>query len=293
MYALGNAFDVVTRYVFRLPNYVSAFGVRHGLRLLLEIETRMRHNGRRKSVFHVPGYPPITLRDSVSDRSTFWQCLVTRQYRIDTMEQNHDVLRRYRAILNSGKRPLIIDAGANIGLSALFFGKILPDAKVYCIEPEQENLSILRENTARLGSAVEVFPGAVWDTDEPLNILDPEAGSSAMQVVAGAEPVGPSVPVHTIAQLLLHDPKTEPFIIKLDIEGAQEFLFRSNTGWIDRFSLIILELDDWQFPWRGTSRAFFRALSDFDFDYVIRGESIFCFRHASAEPMAPSRAEGR
>lgn len=276
---MRGAIDLLKRFVFRLPNYVSAFGLWHGVRLMLRLEPGMVHNGTKRTAFDVPGYPPIVLRNSVSDRSIFWQCLVTRQYRLDQTPHGTEIADRYHRLVSANRPPLIIDAGANIGLSALFFHRLFPQARILCIEPDADNLDLLRTNTAPLGDRVEVLQGAVWDRQEQLRILDPAAGSSAIEVSTSTAARGNTVTVHTIDELLARHPGHKPFIIKLDIEGAQEFLFRSNTAWIDRFDLIILELDDWQFPWRGTGRSFFRAIAPYDVDYVIRGESLFCFRH--------------
>ena len=44
---------------------------------------------------------------------------------------------------------VIIDAGANIGTSSIFFAKKYPDAKVFAIEPEQGNYDILQKNTKK------------------------------------------------------------------------------------------------------------------------------------------------
>jgi FkbM family methyltransferase len=189
---------LLKRYVFKLPNYVRTFRLAPGLRLLLQVETGMVHNGRKVKRFSVPGYPPVTLRNSVSDRATFWQCIVTRQYRLDGIQQASAIDRRYTDILSRGKRPLIIDAGANIGLSTLFFSRIYPKARIICVEPERNNLELLAANTASLGDAVHIAAGAVWDTDEPLAIRDPRAGSSEMQVVGSNNARGQQVPVHTI-----------------------------------------------------------------------------------------------
>ena len=78
------------------------------------------------------------------------------------------------------------------------------------------------------------------------------------------------------------------FIVKIDIEGAQKHLFSSNTNWIEHTHLIMLELDDWLLPWQGTSRTFFSALSAYPFDYLIRGEAIFCFRDFEADFSNPA-----
>ena len=74
-----------------------------------------------------------------------------------------------------------------------------------------------------------------------------------------------------------------PLIVKIDIEGAQAQLFSANTEWVARTRLISLELDDWLMPWQGTSRSFFSCISRYPFDYLIHGESIFCFRDFLAD----------
>jgi len=45
-----------------------------------------------------------------------------------------------------GTPKLIIDAGANIGISALYFAQRFPDAKIYAIEPEEGNFELLKKN---------------------------------------------------------------------------------------------------------------------------------------------------
>ena len=79
----------------------------------------------------------------------------------------------------------------------------------------------------------------------------------------------------------------EALIVKLDIEGSQKALFSSNTGWVGRSQLIILELDDWLLPWEGTSRPFFSCLSRYAFDYLMRGGNIFCFQVAAGLTTTP------
>mgnify|MGYP000930999581 CR=1 FL=1 len=87
-----------------------------------------------------------------------------------------------------------------------------------------------------------------------------------------------AIPAYTIDDLCALGGTTDPLIVKLDIEGAQAQLFASNTDWVGRTALITLELDDWLMPWQGTSRNFFSCLSRYPFDYLLGGESIFCFR---------------
>jgi hypothetical protein len=68
-------------------------------------------------------------------------------------------------------------------------------------------------------------------------------------------------------------------IVKVDIEGGEEALFRSNIDWLDRTDLLIAETHDWLFPGQGTSRTLFSAIAGRNFEVIQKGEFIsFFFR---------------
>lgn len=54
--------------------------------------------------------------------------------------------RAYSAILSRGRRPVIVNGGGYIGLSAIWFARAWPEAKVVSIEPDPANLELLRGN---------------------------------------------------------------------------------------------------------------------------------------------------
>lgn len=51
--------------------------------------------------------------------------------------------RLYQEILDSGRQPLIIDCGANIGCSALWFSARYPKSHIFAIEPAPDNLGVV------------------------------------------------------------------------------------------------------------------------------------------------------
>ena len=55
----------------------------------------------------------------------------------------------------------VLDVGANIGVSALYFLTRRPDAVVHCFEPHPDNLPVLRANVAPFADRVVVHPYAV------------------------------------------------------------------------------------------------------------------------------------
>jgi len=66
-----------------------------------------------------------------------------------------------------------------------------------------------------------------------------------------------------------------PFIAKIDIEGAEEELFSADTGWVDEFPLLIIELHDGLIPTSASSRNFLRCMAERDRDFVYWGENVF------------------
>lgn len=264
----------------RLPNYVRRFGVLDGLRLLFSIES-----GRNSvspdviEAVRVPGFThELSLRRQQGDRAAFWQCIVRRQYDISGFAQTQRLIAEYEALLSEGAEPLVIDGGANIGFATLSMATAFPRAKFIAVEPDADNAAVLERNLRPMGDRAQVLEGALWNESAHLRISNPNAGSSAFRVEVDSDPGSDKIRAYTIDEICVLGGFQSLFIVKLDIEGAQAALFRSGTDWVARAHLIMLELDDWLLPWQGTSRAFFSCLSRYPFDYVISGETIFCFR---------------
>ena len=64
----------------------------------------------------------------------------------------------------------IVDVGANVGASALFFHRAYPQARVVCFEPSPTNLSFLRQNTAQVPQ-VQVVGCGLHDHDERVKLF--------------------------------------------------------------------------------------------------------------------------
>lgn len=264
--------------VSKVPNYVRRFGPVDGLRLLAKIERRLPPRANQVCAIRVPGYPnELALRPQTSDHATFWQCLVRFQYDISGFPQASRLMETYRDLLRRGVRPLIVDCGANVGLASVWFATSFPEALIYAIEPDEHNVGLLRRNTATFGDRVQILKGAVWSEAGMVRITNPGAGSAAFRVDDCDATSETSIRAYSIDEICALAGNAEPFIVKIDIEGAQGRLFSANTDWVGRTSLIALELDDWQLPWQGTSRNFFSCVSRYPFDYLIRGETLFCF----------------
>lgn len=271
--------NLLKRRISWAPQFVRQFGLSKGLGLLFSIERNFSPVSESIRRYDVPGYDqPFFLRDTVADHATFKQCLVMQQYDFRKFPQSDRLFRDYRAALARGEVPLLIDCGGNVGLATRWFARIFPEARIVVVEPDEQNFKILTMNTEHLGDRVIRLKGGIWNTSARLKITNPDAGSAAFRVKELDLSDSEGLRAYTINEICDMQGAGAPFIVKLDIEGAQSTLFRSNTDWVPRSHLITLELDDWLMPWQGTSRPFFSCMSRYPFEYLFRDESIFCFR---------------
>jgi len=264
----------------KIPNYLSVFGFYNGIKLFLNIEKPVTSDSNQCMTIKVPGFDaPVTLRSTISDHSAFWICLVAEQYNVSRFPSHasrlYDV---YKKMLHEGQQPLIIDAGANIGMSALWFAKQYPKARIFAIEPDRDNYELLLKNTQSLNGRIKPFFGGIWPRDARLSIENRNAGAQHYQTSELETEMDGALNSITVEKILSQVGTETIFIAKIDIEGSQKALFEENTLWVENTNLIILELDDWLFPWAGTSRPFFSCVSKYRFDYLLNGENIFCFQ---------------
>lgn len=222
---------------------------------------------------HLKGFQaPIWLRANSSDIETFLQVFAEGQYDFARFPQQRKVWDDYRAALGRGETPLIVDCGANIGLSALWFANLFPKARVVAVEPAADNIDLMRRNLAAYPNT-EIVAGGVWDKQTQLSIVDRSVMPWAYQVDQASGERG-GVQSHTIGDIAGDKPI---LVMKIDIEGSEAALFRSNTEWLDRTGLLIIELHDEKLPGRKTSRNFFQRIAKKDFEFAISGENALFF----------------
>jgi len=117
------------------------------------------------------------------------------------------------------RQPLIIDCGANIGLSVIFFKKLFPESTVVAFEPDPELFGLLRKNVAQLqGGKVELHNKAIWKEDANLQFKREGGFSGRIPKFAGDEKAGL---VNVEAVRLSTFLKQPVDFLKIDIEGAE------------------------------------------------------------------------
>jgi FkbM family methyltransferase len=115
------------------------------------------------------------------------------------------------------KDPLIIDCGANIGLSVFFFKRYYPKSRIIAFEPDPNIFKVLETNVKELNlSNVELHQKAIWTENGSLS-FQIEGGFSGRIPKEGDVANIISVPSIRLNDLL--EQKVD--FLKIDIEGAE------------------------------------------------------------------------
>lgn len=222
----------------------------------------------------VHGVGRLHLRPRSSDIWIAREIFGRKEYDVSHLPHAEILRAKYRQALAEGHTPLIIDAGANIGLAAVWFSKIFPEAKIVSVEPDPANAEMCRANTAHLKN-VEVVEAAIGATPGRVALEDPKHAAAAIRTVR-QEAAG--VPVTTIQDICAARPAARLFMVKVDIEGFESDLFAANTDWLDDIEALYVEPHDWMLARQYSSRALQQALAPRGFEMIILGENILYVR---------------
>jgi|GEM_PF-543424 FkbM family methyltransferase len=158
----------------------------------------------------------------------------------------------------------VIDAGANIGYTAVLFASWWPQSTIISIEPDRENYELVLRNT-RAYPNIHVVQAALWNKEAELSI---EAGqedgfvvreSAGRKLKAENRAKGISLP-----KLLKRFGKSRIDFLKLNVEGSEKEIFSEGyESWLPETRAMLVELHDGKNP--GCSSAVFSAVQHFRF----------------------------
>lgn len=243
--ARRNRAYVLSNVLKRIRKFQKRFGYSRGLLLWFRLRQHVRKQQGAFHVVQVPGLPhPIALRAMTSDVEVFHQIFVDGELEFDL----HMLPSR------------IIDAGANIGLAAVYFSSRFPEAKILALEIETANFELLRHNTGSYPN-ITCLKKALWSGPAKLSIANPTAESWSFRVsrsIKGDEEGIQAVGVKDLVEMF---EGCRADLLKIDIEGAEKEVFQHGMNqWIDQVDTIAVELHDRFQP--GCHKALVDSLKD-------------------------------
>ncbi len=130
--------------------------------------------------------------------------------------------------------PLILDGGANIGLSIIYFRKIFPNSSILAFEPDPEIFRLLKKNLESnniLG--VDLRNEAIWTEDKELSFCSDGADGGRVEASSPLKVSGVDI------KRVIGDKRFA--FLKLDIEGAESAVIPHLKSKLEQFHKIFLE----------------------------------------------------
>lgn len=124
--------------------------------------------------------------------------------------------RELYAFRTDRERPYVIDAGANIGLSILYFKRLYPTSEIVAFEPDPALFAVLEQNVRGFGYGdVHLLECALWSSETTLGFW--QEGADGGRIAVGADTATTSVRAVRLARYL----ERPVDLLKMDIEGAE------------------------------------------------------------------------
>jgi FkbM family methyltransferase len=141
-------------------------------------------------------------------------------------------------------RPLIIDCGANIGMSVAFFKSLYADAEVLAFEADPRTFSQLEENVqANQQKNLRLVNAAVAGTPGTVSFYSAEAVPGSL--VGSLDPARGGTLALTVQAVKLSSFIDKPVdFLKVDIEGAESAVVKDlvDSGAIGRVNEMVIEV---------------------------------------------------
>lgn len=169
--------------------------------VFLRLRGKLIKKGRYKE-FKIKIYSDyIFIPDSSSFLSSFKPIFVDKIYKFNPIQ----------------KKPVILDIGANIGLSTIYFSKVYKDANIIAYEADPVIFSYLKKNCSHLSNMPTLKNKAVWSEDSSLYFKS--TGDDAGKIVSKKDHDTLEVESENISDILTRHDKID--MLKIDIEGAE------------------------------------------------------------------------
>ncbi|PLR80746.1 hypothetical protein CVD25_08385 [Bacillus canaveralius] len=177
-----------------------------------------------------------------------------------------EILHQLSGTIKPGSR--VLDAGANIGTTAIYLAKIQPGAIIYCFEPDPLNFSLLNINIA-LNNVQNIHTFNYALGSEP-RFIDFYRSDINFGDHRSATPISPDNVLGNFKRLPYRVPMVTPIdffdqcygdekpsyfdLIKIDTQGADFDILKASLPMINHESIVIIEYSPYHLLQNGTSK---------------------------------------
>jgi len=187
--------------------------------------------------------------------------------------------REYSCFDDLKELDLIIDCGANVGYASAYFLSHFPSARVVAVEPDLENLEMLKKNLSPYSGRFSIVRAGIWSKNVGLRVARVARVKGVMAswaiTVREVEP-GESADIQavTIMELLRQGNAARIALLKIDIEGAEAAVFSVDCEpWLSLVDNMSIELHG-----NECRTIFLKAIARQNFEISKAGELTICRR---------------
>ncbi|MCA6434994.1 MAG: FkbM family methyltransferase [Bacteroidetes bacterium] len=159
----------------------------------------------------------------------------------------------------------IIDAGANIGYTAVLFANWWPNATIVSIEPDLENYELTLLNTKKYTN-IHVLHAGLWYKNAKLQIEAGQEDGFVVREVSNETKISSQNLSEGISldEILTRFKKNKIDFLKMNIEGSEKEVFSFNyQNWLPKTKAMLIELHDGKN--KGCAKAVFNATNEYNF----------------------------
>ena len=193
---------------------------RHWLMVWLRSRFRARY---KAGILRAFGYE-LEVTDSISVAYQFRDIFVEQEYKL----------------ANPGYKPVIIDVGANVGVSVLYFCSTLDEPEIHAFEADPEIFKKLKRNTERYAAKanVHLINAAAYISNGTIGFAHEGADGGQISPVTNGRDALKIQSIDLLDYLLGFE---RIALLKIDIEGAEALVVPHCAPAFDRIERIFIE----------------------------------------------------
>jgi FkbM family methyltransferase len=134
----------------------------------------------------------------------------------------------------------ILDLGANIGLSAIYFARCYPGSRIACVEPMPGNLKLLIRNLRENAVEAEVIAAAI-DAKDGVVAMEYGAADYGHKIAPATTSASLEVASVSVPSIMHRLGWDRIGLLKIDIEGHEHVLLSNACEWLADVDALCVE----------------------------------------------------